>query len=121
MVLREHALVVDIKTGVHPPPPPEANWQLAALAAMVSGARPVASVTGALAILDKEGAWTFQAKTWSLDELAAITVRMQSAVATWTVVAAQDEAGWGAEPSPGSHCAWCPAVCPMNETQVEAA
>jgi hypothetical protein len=114
VVIREHALVADIKTGRHPAPDCAGNWQLASLAFFVSAAYPsVKTVTGAIAKMETSGEWTWSQHTWDRPALAQIRGRLDSALAALRVNAAIVEAGIG-DPvvAPGAHCAYARCVCP---------
>ncbi len=114
------AMVLDVKTGSLPTPHPRENWQIATLAMMVGIGYDV-PVTGVIATLARDGSWTFDAHTWSLAELAAIRRRIDAAKATWQEAHEQEESGWGATPTPGSHCRFCRCRCEANAFAREAA
>ena len=114
VVVRPHALVLDIKTGSLPVASPAENWQIATLAALFALAYKVESVTGVIATLARDGSWTFDAHAWSLADLAAIRRRIDAAKATWQEAHEQEESGWGATPTPGAHCRFCKCVCSEN-------
>ena len=59
VVVRDDALVTDVKTGARDVEAPAGNWQLASLALFVSMAYAVKSVTGMIAKLGRDGAWAF--------------------------------------------------------------
>lgn len=108
MLREESALVVDVKTGSLPLPLPEENWQVATLALFVSLAHPkLATVTGALAKLDREGQWEFTQHTFTRDDLAVVRRKIDAARALWTQAEAAHESGWGVDPLPGPHCRFC--------------
>lgn len=113
IVERPHAMVVDVKTGSLPVPHPRENWQLATLAVLYWLTHPghCLSVTGVIATLARDGSWSFEAHTWSLDDLAAIRRRIDAARATWAEAHELEVSGWGAPTTPGAHCRWCPARC----------
>lgn len=115
--------LVDIKTGSLPVPAPRENWQLATLAVMAGAAfDPGSAVTGTIATLNRDGSWDFgEPHTWTLAELAAIRRRIDDARALWTEAHEAEESGWGATPTPGSHCRWCRCVCSANAFASEAA
>jgi hypothetical protein len=124
VVVRCHMMVLDVKTGSLPVPPPAENWQIATLAAMAQGASwpaIVEDVTGVIATLNRDGSWSFEAHTWNLDGLAAIRRRIDAARATWAEAHELEASGWGATPTPGAHCRWCRCACPHAETREEQA
>jgi hypothetical protein len=121
VMVRPHLLVVDIKTGSLPVPHPRENWQLATLAMMALEAYDSASVTGAIATLNRDGSWSFESHTWSINDVVAIEKRINAARATWTEAHEAEESGWGATPTPGHWCRFCKCVCDANAFKSEAA
>lgn len=122
IALRQHAMVVDIKSGEIPAPEPVANYQLGALALFVSMAYEVETVTGAIAKINRDGSWDWSQHTWSLADLAAIRRRIDAARATWAEAHELEQSGWGATTAPGAHCRWCRCDCADNAfTKDEAA
>ena len=114
VVVREAALVADVKTGRHSAPEPSGNWQLASLAVFVSLAYPaVKTVTGAIAKLETDGEWTWMQHTWDKVALASIRARLDRALAALRVNAAIVESGIADAPvTPGAHCSYARCVCP---------
>ncbi len=111
VVIREHALVADVKTGARDVEPPSGNWQLAGLALFVSMAHAVKSVTGMIAKLGRDGEWTFAEYRWSLDDLAVVRQRLDAKMREWRDEAALYDAGLG-EPTrtPNAGCYFCRAA-----------
>lgn len=120
VVLREHALVVDHKTGTLPVPHPRENWQIATLAMMVARlfAGSVKTVTGVIAKLDREGAWDFAEHTFTLEQLQSVQDKIDAARASWSTAEALHESGWGVTPTPGPHCRFCRCLCEHAEARV---
>ncbi len=119
VVLRDDAIVCDIKTGSRDVEPPAANWQLASLALFVSLAYSVRSVTGMIAKLGRDGSWTFAEHRWSLDDMAVVRARLDAKVREWGEEQALYDAGL-AEPqkSPSAACYFCRAHgCENARTQ----
>lgn len=111
VVLRDDALVCDVKTGARDVEPPQGNWQLATLALFVSMAYSVKSVTGLIAKLGRDGKWTFAEHRWSLDDLAVVRQRLDAKVREWRGEQSLYDAGLG-EPvrSPNGGCYFCRAI-----------
>lgn len=120
VVLRENAMVVDHKTGTLPVPHPRENWQIATLAMMVSRlfAGSVRTVTGVIAKLDREGAWSFEHHEFTLEQLGAVQTKIDAAREQWSTVEALYESGWGVVPTPGPYCRFCRCECEHADARV---
>ncbi len=110
VVIRDDALVCDVKTGARDVEPPESNWQLASLALFVSMAYAVKSVTGLIAKLGRDGEWTWAEHVWHLADLAIVRKRLDAKVAEWRDEQSLYDAGLG-EPTktPSAGCYFCRA------------
>lgn len=110
VVLRDDALVGDVKTGDRDVEAPADNWQLASLALFVSLAYGVRSVTGLLAKLNRDGSWTFTDHTWSLADLAIVRQRLDAKVNEWRAEQSLYDAGLGEPPmTQNPACFFCRA------------
>lgn len=112
VVLRQRAMVVDIKTGSQRVTQVEDNWQLRTLAVMVASAYQVASVVGALAYLNRDGSWCFESTEWGSIELDDFADVLASKSSEWAQAELDQADGWGPLPTPSyAACRWCPCEC----------
>jgi hypothetical protein len=110
VVVRDHMMVVDIKTGSYPVPSPRENWQLATLASFAVDV--CADVTGVIALLARDGSWTFDAHTWSRGELAEHRRRLSHRMTSqWPAALELESSGWGATKTVNAECRFCKSVC----------
>ena len=124
VVVRDDALVADVKTGARDVEAPAGNWQIASLALFVSMAYSVKSVTGMIAKLGRDGGWTFVEHRWSLADLAVVRERLDAKVREWSEARLLHDAGFREpEQVPGVGCYFCKAHgCPHSRfSQKEAA
>jgi hypothetical protein len=119
-LLREHALLADIKTGQIDAPAPEENEQLQTLAMMAEmlfrGG--VKSVTGVIAKLLRDGSWVFSSHVYTLEHLRKVRDRIDAARALWLQADEIQQSGWGVEPVPGPHCRFCRSKCQHADAKV---
>lgn len=121
VVVRPHALVVDIKTG-QPGKPASESWQLRHNAVALASAYGVDKVTAELAYLGKDGSWTFDAVTWGLFALEAIADDLAKFAKHMKTAGDLYADGWEPPTNPSqSTCRYCEAVCSSRYGASEAA
>ena len=121
VVVRPHALVVDVKTG-QPGTPAKDHWQLKHNAVALAGAYDVDKVTAALAYLNKDGSWTFDEVTWGLFALEAIADDLAKLAKHMKTSEALYEGGWDPPTRPSeTTCRYCDCVCSARYGASEAA
>lgn len=122
-IMAKHGLVIDVKTGALPVPPPVENWQVATSAGLFGLAHPeLDDVSGVIATLARDGSWSFgEAHTWSRADLTSIVRNIDEHRTRWHNAYEMNESGWGATPSPGAHCRFCKCICESNAFAKEAA
>lgn len=112
IVMREHALVVDLKSGKRDVADAKSNWQIAALALMAREAFGFKTVTGAVVKFGAHGEWEFRKPhTWDADELDVIRKRLDAEWRRWKEASSLADAGFDVDRVTGEHCYYCAARC----------
>ncbi len=124
VVVRNHALCIDVKSGSYPVPDPVDNWQVAGLAGMLARVIDCETITGVVAKLGRDGEWDFgRPRRWNHGELAAVRFRLKAKLVEWQETQALYDAGL-ADPErvQNTGCFFCRTVCEYGRNaQREAA
>jgi hypothetical protein len=124
VVIRPHALCIDVKSGSYPVPDAADNWQVGALSSMLAMILDgdVESVSGVVAKIGRDGEWDFgKPCTWSPAELAVIRKRLvETYLVRWRDAQRLHDAGFE-EPErvQGPECFFCKARCEFNRNAQE--